>query len=78
MDRTVVTAEVDFRTVAAALANLDSDEQAAFFNVFARELLHVCETDYKMETQCHAIADELVKPADDLVITLAYRFQKEA
>jgi hypothetical protein len=61
MDRTTVSAQVEFQTVAAALAHLCADEQAAFLNVFSKELRHVCETEYRRDLQIAYIVDHLDK-----------------
>lgn len=41
--------------VAAHLAHLDDTTQAEFFNVFARELVAACGTEYQAEKQAAAV-----------------------
>ena len=42
---------IDYETVAARLANEDSEIQAAFFKVFLKELRACCETSHGVEKQ---------------------------
>jgi hypothetical protein len=46
-------------SVAAHLAHMDSDQQAAFFRVFAEELTKACGTYHHADMQAHAIRNML-------------------
>jgi len=56
---------------ARALAEANSDEQAAFINAFAAHLLHGCPSHYKHESQLCYIADALSPAARQMVKSLA-------
>ena len=48
---------IDMELLGAAFANMDSNEQSAFFRGLAKELSH-WESDFKKQTQfCHVAAE---------------------
>ena len=63
-------AGIDFQplmmSVAAKLAHMDADQQAAFLNTFFKELKHACGTHYDAERQLCYVRDDLTSDAKEL------------
>jgi hypothetical protein len=58
--------------VAAHLAHLDDTTQAEFFNVFARELVAACGTEYQAEKQAAAVNRKLTDKAKKVFGMVGY------
>lgn len=57
-------------SVAAQLAHLDADHQAAFLNTFFKELQHACGTNYDAERQLCYVRDDLTSDSRNLAAML--------
>jgi predicted alpha/beta superfamily hydrolase len=67
---------IDFNHVAALLAHEDCKTQAAFLNVFTKELNAICETRHAAEMQATYIAAELTEETKELAQTLCFKETK--
>ena len=59
-------------SIAAKLAHGSADEQAAFFNIFAKELTVCCETSYNADMQASYVADKSSPEFKQFCGTISY------
>jgi len=64
---------VDYKTVAALLANESDEEQTAFFKTFLKELRAVCRTNYNAEMQLAGVNQQLTDEEKELIGMLGYK-----
>jgi len=60
-------------SVAASLARMDSGAQAAFFNVFAKELRAACGTSYNAEMQAAHVMREVSPEFKEFCAMIAFK-----
>jgi hypothetical protein len=64
---------IDYKTVAALLANESDEEQTAFFKTFLAELRSVCRTNHNAEMQLAGVNQQLTDEEKELIGMLGYK-----